>query len=443
MYLLKKRLENAIRELPTKRRPTNTHRDEEELALYLLKERREFTHKIMNKSVINDVPWCIVDIVPLVDDTNEFITRECGDAPRSYYQWCYTAPKADAATLASSVVEGLLRQNMVVRSGMSIGIIVGVQQTIVSTTIDTTIMELATDSTQATIEDYKALYGRRLTMGSTINIYDSRQWDAMRNVVVQTYLGLRSAPLKTLTTNDSTIALETDSPSARAARVELLRGHIKRGSQTFIHAPYTYNGANPKADANIVIADLRDAVSVGALGVVIHVGHATAGTSLPEEVFADRMAINIRRLLSYATATTPLLLETPPGKQNELFVSPRAFIAFYQSFDVEERKLFGLCVDTCHVWDSGYHPLTYLEYIHSREPNAIRLIHFNDSAGPCGCRNDIHFSPGGGIVRLREIVEKCQLPPVTYTGENGYIGVARLAKVAEWAYLHNIKCVEE
>jgi endonuclease IV len=236
---------------------------------------------------------------------------------------------------------------------------------------------------------------------------------------------------------------KNDKSSSRAVVKTKLTTLKQKGARFFIHAPYNYNGADTKANNGMMIRELMDSVHVGALGVVVHVGHSAHNTTLPQSVFVDRMITNFKTLLAYATRETPLLLETPPGKERELFTTPWELGDFYLRLSEEERQKSGLVVDTCHVFDAGYDPIVYLHVLNDRAPGSIKLIHFNDSAGPCGCRRDIHFNPGGGFSILKNIVTKCELPKIAFAGEMGYIGPKRLAEVAKWAVAHSVPCVVE
>ena len=88
---------------------------------------------------------------------------------------------------------------------------------------------------------------------------------------------------------------------------------------------------------------------------------------------------------------------------------------------MEEKKVLRLCIDTCHVFAAGYRPMKFIETIVKEfGVGSIRLIHFNDSKDPCGCRVDHHAKVG-----------------------QGYIGMLNLLEVLKFANLNSIDCVVE
>ena len=85
-----------------------------------------------------------------------------------------------------------------------------------------------------------------------------------------------------------------------------------------------------------------------------------------------------------------------------------------------DKKKCKICVDTCHVFASGYDPLIYLTNIQYNHPGSIALVHFNDSKGEKGCRKDRHAFPG-----------------------DGHIGIDKMREIAEWCVEHKIPMIYE
>ena len=56
-----------------------------------------------------------------------------------------------------------------------------------------------------------------------------------------------------------------------------------------------------------------------------------------------------------------LLLETPAGQGSELYVDLNEFVDVYQQIGSPEK--FGLCLDTCHVFSTGYTMHDALDYL--------------------------------------------------------------------------------
>jgi len=53
---------------------------------------------------------------------------------------------------------------------------------------------------------------------------------------------------------------------------------------------------------------------------------------------------------------------------------------------------------------AGYDPLTYMKLWIENYTIPIKLVHFNDSKGPCGCHKDRHEIPGIGKLGMNKMV---------------------------------------
>jgi deoxyribonuclease-4 len=113
------------------------------------------------------------------------------------------------------------------------------------------------------------------------------------------------------------------------------------------------------------------------------------------------------RAIPHATETCPILLETPAGQGTEVLTDFDEFLDFVTSFKDPRLRI---CVDTCHVFATGYEPKDYAEGILIRRPDLLTLVHFNDSSTPCGSCVDRHAFIGTGdigLAKLTEIAELC------------------------------------
>ena len=170
----------------------------------------------------------------------------------------------------------------------------------------------------------------------------------------------------------------------------------------FVHSPYIINLCAPATEdawhVELLKKNLRYAAAAGCKGVVVHVGKAT---KLPLAEALANMRTNILACLEAATPECPLLLETPAGQGTEVLTDADEFIAFVASFK-DER--FRICLDTCHTFVCGQEPLTYIKTL-TEGPHAdlLHLIHYNDSAVPCGCRKDRHAFMGTGHIGMEKM----------------------------------------
>jgi deoxyribonuclease-4 len=200
----------------------------------------------------------------------------------------------------------------------------------------------------------------------------------------------------------SRMALKDDDIAAAAA--------IATGSIVppvfFIHSQYLINLATPPTDdqtmhTELLIANLRAAAAIGSRGVVVHVGKYT--TQEPATAVAH-MRTNLTRAIAAATPACPVILETPAGQGTELLRTYDEFVGFVASFGgpAAEPRL-RICVDTCHVFVCSAEPtapLTYIDRLRAEHPDLLALVHFNDSAAPCGSCADRHAAPGQGHIGL-------------------------------------------
>jgi deoxyribonuclease-4 len=121
------------------------------------------------------------------------------------------------------------------------------------------------------------------------------------------------------------------------------------------------------------------------------------------------MKTNIRSIIGEMikrNIKTKLLLETPAGQGTELLTDINDFINFYYSFTEEERTVFKICIDSCHVWNSGYELHEISKFFKNKED--VLCIHLNNSKNLKGARVDRHeFLFDGKIIPndLREFAK--------------------------------------
>ena len=182
----------------------------------------------------------------------------------------------------------------------------------------------------------------------------------------------------------------------------------ERGVRIYVHSQYLINLSNPAIEdrwhVELLRKNLQAAVAMGARGVVVHVGKSVK-TEPAAAVAVMRAAI--AELLPAATAECPLLLETPAGQGTELLTGAADFLEFVAAFADPRLRA---CVDTCHVFACGHNPLEYIEAITARDPVLLKLVHYNDSAAPCGSCVDRHAHVGQGHIGLgpmQAIAELC------------------------------------
>lgn len=177
----------------------------------------------------------------------------------------------------------------------------------------------------------------------------------------------------------------------------------------FIHASYMINLAQI---SNITIPKLQNEIYaaqiIGCSGVVFHTGkyiNETYTTGF------QNLVNGIREVLKYTTPLCPLIFETPAGQGTEICSSLEGLFSLCELFPNELGSTFKICIDTCHVFSLGYEPAFFIEQFLNRYPQALAVVHFNDSARERGARIDRHASPGLGYIgyeRMMDVYYLCK-----------------------------------
>jgi deoxyribonuclease-4 len=182
-----------------------------------------------------------------------------------------------------------------------------------------------------------------------------------------------------------------------ASRVEAL----------LIHAVYLLNAATTDKEMRdktraSLIASLRAGDALGAHAVVLHPGSALAGKVGPAIKRAGKV---IAQALAESD-TCPLHLENTAGTGGTL---GRSFQELAELIDAAGRsQRLGLCLDSCHLFASGYDIRTEegLSQVLDECADLVGLdrlgsLHLNDSQTPLGSNRDRHADVGAGELGRR------------------------------------------
>jgi deoxyribonuclease IV len=174
-----------------------------------------------------------------------------------------------------------------------------------------------------------------------------------------------------------------------------------------IHAIYLINPASTDRDlrkksADSLIHALRTGDEIGADGVVLHPGSAKGE---PNEEALPRVADLVKHSLD-ESERCPLLLENTAGAGDTL---GRSFEELDRLIKLcGRRKRIGLCLDSCHLFASGFDITTADKLadvidrcVERVGLNRLRCLHVNDSQTPLGSNRDRHAIPGDGEIGAR------------------------------------------
>ena len=169
-----------------------------------------------------------------------------------------------------------------------------------------------------------------------------------------------------------------------------------------IHAVYLLNAATTDKEMRTktrasLIASLRAGDALGADAVVLHPGSALAGKVAPAIKRAGKV---IAQALS-ESEHCPLHLENTAGTGGTL---GRSFQELADLIDAAgASKRLGLCLDSCHMFASGYDIRTEEGLAAALDEcdaavglKAVGSLHLNDSQTPLGSNRDRHARVGQG-----------------------------------------------
>lgn len=171
----------------------------------------------------------------------------------------------------------------------------------------------------------------------------------------------------------------------------------------YVHAPYLVNIASPNPDFHersleLVVRSVAACEVAGATGFVVHAG---AGGPGDRDEARGRAASVLRSALEVAHDTRVLV---------ELMAGTSGAVASTLSearmlFDAVGDERLGLCLDTCHLFATGYaldEPEGVAECFAELHGIGLgprlALVHANDAKHPRGSRRDRHERIGEGEI---------------------------------------------
>jgi deoxyribonuclease-4 len=177
--------------------------------------------------------------------------------------------------------------------------------------------------------------------------------------------------------------------------------HAKRAEHgiggVVCHALYLCNLAAPddaiyEKSVETMLTTMAAATAIGADGVIFHVGsHLGAGF----DAGLDRTCAALAQILEGCDGDTWLLMENSAGTGGTI---GRSLEELHTLLDrLERHPRLGLCLDSCHLYASGYDVTSREEVdrlVHELDDGAgldrLRALHVNDSAAPLGSNRDRH-----------------------------------------------------
>ena len=196
-----------------------------------------------------------------------------------------------------------------------------------------------------------------------------------------------------------------------------------------VHGSYTINLANDKINKRItdindrylielLIKELEVCELLNATGVVIHVGKHTTNTydkGLENMFDSIKYIINHLQVKYENKFNSKLIIETPAGVGTELIKDVDEFLNFYNKFTLKDKKNLGICLDTAHIWSSGYNINDYYKKIKKNNIKDIVVIHYNNSKLEKGSLVDRHECIFDGKIKIEDMkkfISDLELNPI-------------------------------
>ena len=197
------------------------------------------------------------------------------------------------------------------------------------------------------------------------------------------------------------------------------------------HAPYIVNLANDldpeKYDFSIKF--LRQEIErLETLNIKYLVLHPGSSVGIEKNKALNNISYALNKILSIGT-NVMILLETMAGKGTECGINIDEIKMIIDGVDKKDN--IGVCLDTCHLNDSGIDISKFDDYLNEFDRiigiDKIKCVHVNDSKNVIGSHKDRHENIGYGTIgfdnlinviyndRLKDIPKILETP---YVGEN-------------------------
>ena len=207
---------------------------------------------------------------------------------------------------------------------------------------------------------------------------------------------------------------------------KIMEGVIDK-KNIIVHAPYIINLANKKNEEfniSFLKEEIKRAQLLGLSKIVLHPGsHVTYTKEEGLKNIVDALNKSLNK-----EDNIYILLETMAGKGSEL-ASNLSEIKYIIDNVILNDKLM-VCIDTCHLNDSGYDIKDFDKYLIEFDKiigiNKIGCIHVNDSKNILSSKKDRHENIGYGTIgfdNLINVIYNEKLKDVPKILETPYVSI--------------------
>jgi deoxyribonuclease IV len=173
-----------------------------------------------------------------------------------------------------------------------------------------------------------------------------------------------------------------------------------------VHSPYVVNLASLNnririPSRKLVVQHAEGAAEVGAIGLVVHGGHVTAGEDTATGV--DNWRKFVQRQQDDGGFAVPIFIENTAGGDHAM---ARHFDSLARLWDAVGEFGVGFCLDTCHAFASGEDLSDVVERVVAIT-GRIDLVHLNSSRDEFGSTRDRHANIADGTIDPDALVAVC------------------------------------
>jgi apurinic endonuclease APN1 len=180
-----------------------------------------------------------------------------------------------------------------------------------------------------------------------------------------------------------------------------------------IHGSYAINLCHEKKSKRLItsvkalVQDLNASAIIGprCLGVIIHMGKNIAANNISDKKAIMNYTMGLKTALAQTPDDTTIILEMGASQGTEVASKIEGLHEIYWNLTETERSRIKFCVDTCHIWATGYDISNragikefFKEFSDQIGLEKIVLIHFNDSKTPLASHVDRHADLGHGFI---------------------------------------------
>ena len=217
--------------------------------------------------------------------------------------------------------------------------------------------------------------------------------------------------------------------------VKLMQEHNIDINHIICHAPYIINLANRENIHNYEFSidflrtELDRCIEMGIKYLVVHPGSHVNHTKIE----GINNIINALNKVIKEDDTCMILLETMAGKGSECGTNLEEIKMI---LDGVNSSNIGICLDTCHLNDSGVDLHKFSDYLTEFDKiigiEKIKCVHVNDSKNDLGTHKDRHANIGYGTIgfdTLLKIVHEPKLKDVPKILETPYVSISDTKEV--------------